>query len=493
MFLGLVACGPGSIAIGPLADTGQAPVGCGLELDDADIHGVEDERLSFDARCASGAELSLSGPGSWEDDEWTWRPDLDEAGEYEVLLSWGLESAVVRVFVADAWDESDNEPVDPFEYQEEFGLPVVHIFPGGSVGEDYVSASVVFEGREYTGARVKKRGAASLYYPKVGYTLDFDSEDQLELSDRGMGDKAHLVLISTFDDNSYVRQNLAYGLWQDIAEHFGQARLVVRTFHTIVYMGGSYIGLYVASDHVDDEFLQQMGLDRDSPLFKAVDHNANFYGTDYYGNPKPSWHSGYELKEGDSWETLDALVQWSAVASDEELVAQADDWLSSTEFADWFIFVHFTESGDSGGKNSYLAWDLTTQRMRYAPWDFNHSWGQDWRTLRVSSSTYNDFTWTNRVFKAQQAVDGAALWARWWSLVDDGPLREDRLMAELDGMYSDIDPSARRDWDRWGDAYRSYSGWASSRDGWTDYEGERRYLEDWISDRCEWAREDHDR
>ena len=489
----LLGCGPGSVAIGPLPDdTSEVPVdGCGLVAESQALYTVEDERVRVDAWCSSGAEVLLVGPGEIDDDEWSWRPELDEAGRHEVVVSWGLESAVFDVHVADAWDDSDNELVDPLVYREEFGLPVVHVFPEGSVGQEYVAARVVFEGREYEGARVKVRGAASSYYPKVGYTVDFDSEDQLELSDRGLGDKAHIVLISTFDDNSYVRQNLAYGLWEDIAEHFGEARLTPRTFHVVVYMNGEYVGLYVAADHVDDEFLEQMGLARDSALYKAVDHNANFFGTDYYGNPKPTWHSGYELKEGDTWAPLDALVEWTASASDEELVSAGDTWMSSAEFMDWFLFVHFTESGDSGGKNSYLAWDEVTSRMRYVPWDFNHSWGQDWRTLRVGSDTYNDFTWTNRVFEAHQKANADVLWARWESLVEDGPLRQDALFAEMDRLYADIDPSAERDWERWGDAYRSYSGWSGSRSDWTDYAGERRYLEEWIEERCEWAVEEH--
>jgi len=491
--LWLAGCGPGSVAIGEPLDTAVETFdGCGLSVDGTELFSVEGERVRVDVSCASGAPVSRVGPGEIEDGTWSWRPDLDEAGVHDVLFSHGLESAVVRVHVADAWDEGGNEPVDPWSYTTEYGLPVMHLLPEGSLSEEYVAATIVFEGREYIGARVKYRGAASLYYPKVGYTLDFDSEDQMELSDRGMGDKAHLVLISTFDDNTYIRQSLAYGLWADMAEHFDADRLTVRTFPTVVYMNGEYVGLYTAADHVDDEFLGQMGLDRDSPLFKAVNHNANFFGTDYYGNAKSVLWDGYDLKEGDSWASLEALVAWSSTASDAELVATAEDWIDPTEFMDWFLFVHFTESGDSAGKNSYLAWDLLTERMRYAPWDFNHSWGQDWRTLRIGPESYNAFTGTNRIFKAQQAADSERLWERWWSLVDEGPFREEHLLARADALWAEVDPSAARDWDRWGSAYRSYSGW-SSRGDFNDYEGEREYLVDWIRHRCDWAVEAHDR
>jgi spore coat protein H len=483
----------------PDSATPAPPEGdCGLVVEEALIYGVEGDSIRFDAYCDNGAVPQVAGlpeGAELDDGELIWKPDGDQAGIYELLFSGpreqGLpETAAVTLHIADDWDDRDNEPVDPTSYLTEYGLPVIHVQAEGGLSGNYVESTTWLDGVEYP-SRIKERGAASSSYPKVGYTLDFD-ETQLELSDRGMGDKAHLVLISTFDDNAYVRQMLAYGLWADIAEHQGvEDRLVVRTFPCVLYLDDEYQGVYIAADHVDDEFLGQMGLDRDSPLYKAVSHDANFYLTDYYGNTKSSLHAGYELKEGEDWGPLDDLVSWSGSKSDQQVVNQAGSWIRAEEIIDWWIFVTFTAAADSAGKNSYLAYDAATGHMRYAPWDFNHSWGQDWRTLRVDDGYAPDYRNWNRLFRAFLDADSEHVAQRWASLTEDGaPMSEEALVARLDGLYEDLEPAAERDWDRWGSQYRSYSGWSSLRDDdWNDYPGEKAYLYDWVRERAAWARE----
>ena len=157
---------------------------------------------------------------------------------------------------------------------------------------------------------------------------------------------------------------------------------------------------------------------------------------------------------------------------------------------DWFLLVTYTLAEDSAGKNAYLYHDPTSGLWRYAPWDFNHSWGQNWYTLRIGVTSINEFQSTNRIFKAFQAVPDAdeALWDRFRAMRQDGPYHPDWFTSQLDGYYAEIDRSAVKDWDKWGGAYRSYSGWSSSRNGygdWTDYEGEKAYVYKWAEDRAE--------
>ena len=481
----LLGCDGASVAIGPEPqDTSVEWTGsCGLEIEESEVFGVEGEKIEFGAICQSGNKVTGVLPQGAEiaDGVFSWRPDDDQAGVHEVLFSGtgdGFpETERVVLHVADDWKDPGNEPVDPTTYVREYGLPVLHIDPRGDLSQEYVEARLWLDGHEYH-SEIKIRGAASSGYPKVGYTLDFDDE-QLELSQYGLGDKRHLVLISTFDDNAYTRQMLAYDLWQDMAAFHDAHRLTPRTFPVVLYLEGEYHGLYIAADHVDDEFLGQMGLDRESSLFKAVSHDADFaYKSDLT--------SGYELKEGDTWTPLTDLVTFTGLSSEAELVEGADDWLVSDEFVDWWAFVYFSASGDSAGKNSYLAWDEPNHQMRYAPWDFNHSWGQDWRTLRVDSDYDWDMTSRNRVFLALLTADADRVRERWDALLE-GPFAADALTARLDAHYEAIEPSARRDWDKWDSQYESYGGWSSLRDDWTTYDEEKEYLYDWVRERSEWA------
>ncbi|MFT5458606.1 MAG: hypothetical protein ACI9K2_005114, partial [Myxococcota bacterium] len=100
-----------------------------------------------------------------------------------------------------------------------------------------------------------------------------------------------------------------------------------------------------------------------------------------------------------------------------------------------------------------------------------------------------DFTWNNGVFwHIQEHPElSAALWDRYIALrAPDAPLSAEALNAHLDTYYAQIDRSARRDWGQWETEYRDYGGW-DWRGDWTDYDGEKAYLREWIDDRAEWA------
>jgi hypothetical protein len=474
---------------------------------------TEGDHVEVTFTCASGEDPSLFSaslhgiPAGARVDaaNWTltWDTSLADAGTHDLLLSVlplaapgsFPETALASISLADAWDLPANVPVDPERYTEEWGLPVLHLLPSTSVGGEYGPGTAWYRGRRHD-IRIKLRGAVSRYYPKVGYNLDFGKVN-LDASADGLSNKDKLVLLTTFDDNSYVRQKFCFDLWRDVAEHWGEARLTPRMIFVVVYLNGSYQGLFVAGDKVDDQFADQMGFSSEANIYKAYNHDGNFYRTDAYGRAKASLHQGYEKKEGAEgvWDDLDALVAFSADSSHAEFMASASGWIDVAEFMDWLLFVHFTAADDSGGKNSYLYDDPESPGFRFAPWDLHHAWGQDWRTLRTSASAYNDFRSNNGIFNhfLNDGEATATLWSRLESLRRDGPLSEEHLLARLDGYYEVIDPSAARDWARWGASYQSYSGWVSLRNStrdWQDFEGEKAYLYTWVHDRVAemWSR-----
>ena len=269
-----------------------------------------------------------------------------------------------------------------------------------------------------------------------------------------------------------------------MAEHWEATRMTPRAYFAVVYLNGEYHGLYTALDHVDDEFLEHMGLTRDANLYKAVNHDANFYA-------KSNLHSGYEKKEGaeSDYTDLDALIDFTGNSTYEELIAGAEDWLDLGEFMDWFLLVHYSEAADSAGKNSYLYNDPWNRGFKFAPWDFNHAWGQNWYTARVPVTQLQDFASRNRVFAAIHDQQSEVLWERFRSMRDEGgPMSTTWIEAQMDGYFALIEPSAERDWARWEQEYMSYSRWSGNRSGndnWTDYQGEKEYLYTWVRERGE--------
>ncbi len=486
-------------------DPGDA---CALGSDLSTPNFLEGDVVRFTVSCTGAlatedaeiTALSLPEGASFEEEtlRFSWATGPADGGRIDVVFSVRARDGsaeipsaeTIRFWVADDPSAADNVAVDPETYTEEWGLPVMHIETTGSVSTSYSDATVIWGGATYP-ASIKVRGASSAYYPKQSYTLEFN-EEELPVEAWGVT-RDHLLLLSTFDDNSYVRQKFVYDLWAEMADHWDDTRMTPRTLFTVVYKDGSYWGLYVGLDRMDDEFLDHMGLERDANLYKAVNHNANFYLTNVYGSTKSSMHEGYTKEEGepeDDFADLDALVAFTGSSSAADLLAGSGDWFDLQEFMDWFLLVHYTTAEDSAGKNSYLYHPLSGGQFRYGPWDFNHAWGQGWYTYRVDAEYDNSFTGTNRVFWAIQsdAEAEAEQWERFATMREDGgPFSLDWQLATLDEYYALIDASAQRDWDKWGASYRSYSGWASTRNAygdWQDYEGEKAYLYQWVEDRA---------
>lgn len=475
---------------------------CGPVIVHDTTHPVEGRTIEGELRCSlredrGGLEFALASatarptldPGTAR---WTWTPGASDVGHHEIVAtvhsigSSGLpESTTLTLDVAD--DGSGQSPPDPESYREEWGLPVLHLFPTAKLSSEYGALDLVFDGVRYPAA-IKKRGASSLGYPKNSFTLRFD-EVELDADRLGMGNLDRLVLVSTFDDASYVRQKLSYDTWAAMAEAQGADRLRPRANFVVLYLDGRHHGLYVSLDHIDDDFGEENGIPEDANLYKAVSHDANFRRTDSGGGPKSWLGQGLDKKEGpdDDWSDLDALVAFVADVDADQFHEQADEHLIPEEFMDWFLFVHWTRAQDSAGKNAYL-FHAAGQPFRYVPWDLNHSFGQGWYPYAVSWDGEDSFSGNNRVFERfhQDPRWSQAMWARHQDLVESGPFNEQWMREELAAAYALIEPHADRDWSRWGGEYRSYFGM-----GTVDWREDFDAVEQWVSDRAAWEAETH--
>lgn len=491
-------------------DTGDPMVpvaACGLQHDLEDVWFTEGDTITFTVGCAETGEgarpelavVGASDTATLDQDSggFVWPTDGRDGGRHDLILtaSRGTDAApetqVVTLWIADRVDAPNASAPEPLRYTEEWGLPVVHIQVDDTLTETEQDAVLTVRDTQVTGA-AKIRGASSAGYPKTSFTLDFES-DELGVTEWGERTREHMVLITPFDDNSYVRQKLAYDLWAAMGTHMGDHRLTPRTFFTVVYINGVYQGLYIGCDRIDDEFIRHMGLDGEGQMYKAVSHDANFKLVDSSGRPKSSLGAGYEKTEGDDgdWSDLNALVTFTGTADGDTLLAEGGDWIDLNEFVDWYLFVRLILAEDSAGKNAYLFREPDTTAFRFVPWDMNHAFGQNWYTARTSARTNNEYEWNNGVFMVlNDHEEGLALLrSRYTTLREPGgPFDPSWMHAQIDEYEAILGPAIARDWDRWGSSYRSYDRWRSARnsaDDWTDPTGELAYLHAWIDARVD--------
>ena len=466
---------------------------------------LEGEDVSFPLTCKTGLQLAgddftidpMPAGATYDPATATlhWTPGLDQGAVYELTITATpfSETGTVKIGVADRWNDPANVPVvDPAIYTEEYGLPVLHLDASADITSDfYTPAGAIYRGHTFV-AEAKYRGAASLGYPKKSFTVKLPKDDPFNepAYAGGFTDKRKLVLISTFDDNTYVRQRLAYALWN----HLDPAHLQIQVYSGVVFLDGAYWGLYTFSDHVDDDLMEAHGLAKSGNLYKARTHDANFrLLTSQEMKPKSSPHDGLTKEEGlpldgepGAYDDLDALITFVATATAKTFLAEIDDRIHRRDYEDWWIFVSLIMGDDSAGKNAYHYHDPAGGLWRYAPWDFNDSFGQTWQSARKDFTTPpDDYTWANQLFVrflAEPSI-GDPLRARYGEVLA-GVYASAEVLALYDAMIAEIDPSARRDEGLWGQQYIDYGGW-NWRDDFLTYENEVLYMRQWIADR--WA------
>ncbi|WP_152622438.1 CotH kinase family protein [Archangium violaceum] len=461
----------------------------------------EGQTLSVKVSCADGTEVKGSAfhlkdlPHGASYDKKTatlsWTPGLDQAGVYVIALK-GKEkqTGTVKIGVADNWKDPHNVPVKPTVYTEEYGLPVIH-FQGASRlnPDDHVPLTVIYGGHTYA-AEGKLRGSSSLAFPKNSYTLKFSAEDPFQEPARagGFTNRRSLVLINTFNDNSYLRARMGFELWGRLSPE----SLQVKTFSVVVYLDGVYHGLYTLADHVNKHLMAAQGLSVNGNLYKADSGSANFRLVDKDGQPKSTPHAGFVKQDGTpkegepgAFDDLDAFVRFVATASDADFRTQGPQLFSQRDYENWWAFVTLLVAIDSDVKNAYHYHDPQGGPWRYIPWDLDGTFGQTWKTQRLRPTAALDTGADNELFRrllAEPAFAGP-LRARLRAQLSQ-ELAPVLLHARLDELAGEIAPSARRDEARWMEQYRSFPLW-SQRTDFTTFDEEVEYIRQWLTLR--WA------
>ncbi len=424
----------------------------------------------------------------------TWTPGRAQAAVWLLTItehSTG-ETGVLKVGVADNWQAPGNvRELDPVTYTEEYGLPVMHLFFEGQLtAGGYRPVQLVYRGHRYT-AEAKYRGATSSIFPKRNYTFKFSEEDPFNEPEfaGGFTGRRKLVLITSFNDNSYLRPRLAFDLWNRMSPDHIQ----VKSYSAVLYVNGRFWGLFTVADHVDEHLMGSHGLSEDGDLFKAVENDANFSRLDKNGAPKDPLQLGFEKKEGkpkDGWvgayDTINDLIAFIADSDPETFRSQWGSRLNTQDYEDWWIFNTAILGTDSGGKNAYHYFDPVTRApWRFIPWDLDASFGQDWDTRRTGATALPDFTGVNHLFARMLAEPTIAtpLRERYRTLLH-GPLAKEEVLKLLDGYVREIHAVALRDEARWLQQYRTFERW-SDRTDFTTHEQEVEYIRQWVGERWE--------
>ncbi|MEM7396459.1 MAG: CotH kinase family protein, partial [Verrucomicrobiota bacterium] len=148
----------------------------------------------------------------------------------------------------------------------ESALPVLHWFsesPDQAIRPTGSRASAYFDGQFYDNVFVKRRGqSGAIGWPKPKLKFDFNPQDHFRY-DPSRRRVEEFNLQSHFTDPSFMRENVAFGFFNEIGTPASDTR------HWHIRLNGAYYGLFSYVEQVDQDFLRQQGLDPDGSLYKA--------------------------------------------------------------------------------------------------------------------------------------------------------------------------------------------------------------------------------
>lgn len=395
---------------------------------------------------------------------------------------------VITLLVGCAFAPHDT--VVPSETHYEDGLPIMYIHPKPPSKDEYTDITFTFKGKEYV-AEGKIRGSGSLSYPKNNYTLKFSDQDPFTFNDR-IKNKKKIVLISNFDDPSYIRQRLAYELWNKLDNTFR-----VETGNCVVYVNGKYHGLYTVVEKYGEDSIQKLSdlgkVNGGGNFFKAARNEANFYLNDSDSNfPLNSndLAANFEKKVGypeagmeGAYDDLIDLIKSLNSISTEDAYGYLTTKLSIRDFYSWMSFTTFLKATDSAGNNCYYYHDLVTDKWYYAPWDFNVSFGlkQD-LTSYVNSGPYLLYEFNkifNHIWSNKQLLSEYDSYNR--GLINNKIYSLDEMEPMIDKLYSEIEEAAEKDSEHWEEEREEHYGGSVE----TDFEDSVDDLKSWIEGQYE--------
>jgi len=342
----------------------------------------------------------------------------------------------------------------------------------------YTPLTIIYRGNVYEGEG-KIHGGISTTYPKKSYTIKF-SEDNL-FSDSSLGDgqfmnRRKVIIHSNFDDNSFIRNRLAYWIWNRVEDTFK-----ISSDNVVLFTNGEYEGLYTITDLIDDYYIERTtGAPISGNLYKAITTEADFYVHDQA-------FTGFEKKygaiEAGNEGSYDDLVELITLANSSSTIFNSTfgEIASVESYYDWWFFTNLIMASDSKGKNSYH-YHPENSKWRTIPWDFNCSFGQDYKTARVTSSftpyVHSENAIFNKLINNPHFSSGKD--NRYRDVLANS-LSLELILSKVDSLEQQLLIPAQRDFEKWEESYKEFSKW-SNRSDFTTVESEIAYIRSFISE-----------
>ncbi len=365
---------------------------------------------------------------------------------------------------------------------------------------------------------IEKRGASSQSYPQTPYGIETRLSDghNLNISVLGLPAENDWVLLSNYNDKSFMRNVLAYKMFESLGHYAPRTRLVD------VIINNDYKGIYLFGEKIKpDEARLNIAKLTDTDNTGDEVTGGYIFKVDYY-NENDSWLSNYHplnyphydvhfVYHDPKWDELTNQqksylrnyvnnFEWALYSTG---YTNPDNgyrnFIDVESFIDYFIVNEIARNNDGFKKSRYFHKDRNGKIAAGPVWDFDWAWkninecyifkatdGSGW-AYKVNDCNpwvkspgwmvrlFYDSTFKNqtncRYFEARSTT-----------------LSDERLFSMIDSVASVVQNAQERHFQRWQILGKNV-GAPEVGDQPLTYEGEVVKLKEWITIRLNWLDE----
>lgn len=201
-----------------------------------------------------------------------------------------------------------------------------------------------------------------------------------------------LNLNAETNDPAMMRSRLCWELFNDLGVP------APRSNHVEVYINGDYFGLYLNTEHIDEEFAELRFGSQGGNLYKCgYPADLGYLGTNPDNYKVAPWGTRtYELKtntELDDYSDLAQFITFLNQSSDQDLECGLNSYFDVYSYLKVAAIDVLTGNWDGyiyNQNNFYLYHNPVTDQFEYIPYDTDNTWGIDWLDRNWSNrSLYN--------------------------------------------------------------------------------------------------------
>ncbi|MBI4265098.1 MAG: CotH kinase family protein [Acidobacteria bacterium] len=236
-----------------------------------------------------------------------------------------------------------------------------------------VPATMIVDGRTYRDVGVHFRGNSSYRMVPAGYkhslnlTLDFVHDKQ------DLGGYNSFNLLNSNNDPTFVRT----ALYAEIARHYLP---IAKVNHVRVVINGESWGIYVSSQQVDKDFLEEWFKTRDGARWRVPGNPRGRAGLEYLGDNVASYRRLYQLRTDEdpkAWADLIRVCKVLTETPPEKLEAALAPLLDVDGVLKFLALDVALVNSDGywTRASDYNIYQDSSGRFHIIPHDFNESMG----------------------------------------------------------------------------------------------------------------------